>query len=84
MKKLVDGIVKIEEILCVALLVVMCVIIFVATVARFTQLFVIDWAEELARYCMIWAGPFWGSVLRRPGDSTSRWRPSPCSAPKRF
>lgn len=55
MKKIVDGIVKIEEIFCVALLVVMCVIIFAATVARFTQLFVIDWAEELARYCMIWA-----------------------------
>lgn len=55
MKKIVDGIVKVEEILCVALLVVMCVIIFAATVARFTQLFVIDWAEELARYCMIWA-----------------------------
>lgn len=55
MKKIVDGIVRIEEILCVALLIIMCVIIFAATVARFTQLFVIDWAEELARYCMIWS-----------------------------
>lgn len=55
MKKLVNTIVKVEEILCVALLVVMCAVIFAATISRFTGLFVISWAEELARYCMIWA-----------------------------
>ena len=54
MKKFFDGLKKVEEILLVALMIIMCVIIFVATVARFTNLFVISWAEELARYCMIW------------------------------
>lgn len=55
MKKFVQTIKRVEEILCVALLAIMCVIIFLATIARFTGLFVIGWAEELARYCMIWS-----------------------------
>ena len=54
MSKFFDGLKKAEELLVVGLMIVMCVIIFVATVARFTNLFVISWAEELARYCMIW------------------------------
>ena len=54
MKKIASGIKRAEEVLVVVLMIVMCVIIFVATVARFTNLFVISWAEELARYCMIW------------------------------
>ena len=54
MKKFFEGLKKAEETLLVALMVIMCVIIFAATVARFTNLFVITWAEELARYCMIW------------------------------
>ncbi|MBS6396437.1 MAG: TRAP transporter small permease [Clostridiales bacterium] len=54
MKKFFDGLKKAEEILMVILMIIMCVIIFVATVARFTNLFIISWAEELARYCMIW------------------------------
>lgn len=54
MKKFFEGLKKAEEILMVGLMIIMCVIIFVATVARFTNLFVISWAEELARYCMIW------------------------------
>lgn len=40
--------------LMVALMIIMCVVIFIATIARFTNLFIIVWAEELARYCMIW------------------------------
>lgn len=54
MKKFFEGLKKVEETLLVILMIVMCVVIFVATVARFTNLFVITWAEELARYCMIW------------------------------
>lgn len=54
MKKFFDGLKKAEEVLLVILMIVMCVIIFVATVARFSGLFIIPWAEELARYCMIW------------------------------
>ena len=47
MEKFFAGLKKAEEILLVVLMVIMCVIIFVATVARFTNLFVISWAEEL-------------------------------------
>lgn len=54
MKTFFDGLKKAEEMVLVALLIIMCVIIFIATVARFTNLFIIPWAEELARYCMIW------------------------------
>ncbi|MBA4698394.1 MAG: TRAP transporter small permease [Ruminococcus sp.] len=54
MKKFFKGLKKVEETLLVTLTIVMCVVIFAATVARFTNLFVITWAEELARYCMIW------------------------------
>mgnify|MGYP003253811656 FL=1 len=54
MEKLFNGLKKAEEILLVVLMVIMCAVIFIATVARFTGLFVIPWAEELARYCMIW------------------------------
>ena len=45
---------NIEEYLLAFLLPFMCVVIFVATFLRFTNLFIITWAEELARYCMIW------------------------------
>lgn len=54
MSKFFDGLKKILEALLVMISIVMCVVIFVATVSRFTGLFVITWAEELARYCMIW------------------------------
>lgn len=53
-KKFFLAVKKIEEILLVILMIVMCTIVFIATVARFTNLFIISWAEELARYCMIW------------------------------
>jgi len=54
LEKLFNGLKKAEEMLLVVLMIVMCAVIFAATVARFTGLFVIPWAEELARYCMIW------------------------------
>lgn len=54
MKTFFNSLKKAIEIILVVLLVIMCIVIFVATVARFTNLFVIPWAEELARYCMIW------------------------------
>ena len=52
MKKFFLAVKKIEEILLVILMIVMCTIVFIATVARFTNLFIISWAEELARYCI--------------------------------
>ena len=54
MKNLLKRLNNIEEYLLAFLLPFMCVVIFVATFSRFTNIFVITWAEELARYCMIW------------------------------
>lgn len=53
-KKFFAGLLKAQEIICVVLMIVMCIVIFAATVARSLNLFVVSWAEELARYCMIW------------------------------
>lgn len=54
MKKFIKKIERIQDILLVSLLIIMCLVIFLATVGRFTKLFAIIWAEEFARYCMIW------------------------------
>lgn len=45
---------RILEFSLVFLLALMLIVIFVATVGRFTEIIIIDWAEELARYSMIW------------------------------
>lgn len=55
MKKFVDGIVKIESIIAVVLLAAMLAILFINTVGRYTGLLSLSWAEEFARYAMIWA-----------------------------
>lgn len=57
-----------EDMVLITLLVIMLAIIFIATVARFTNLFVITWAEELARYCMIWIVFIGISVAARHGE----------------
>ena len=54
MKNLLKRLNNIEEYLLAFLLPFMCVVIFVSTFLRFTNVFVITWGEELARYCMIW------------------------------
>lgn len=54
MKKFIKNLERIQEVLLVSLLIIMCMVIFLATVGRFTKLFTIVWAEELARYFMIW------------------------------
>jgi len=54
MKNLLKRLNNIEEYLLAFLLPFMCLVIFVSTFLRFTNVFVITWAEELARYCMIW------------------------------
>lgn len=51
LKYLLDNI---EEILITILLPLMVVVIFVGTTGRYTKLFILPWAEELARYLMIW------------------------------
>ena len=54
MKNVLKRLNNIEEYLLAFLLPFMCVVIFAATFLRFSNVFVITWAEELARYCMIW------------------------------
>ena len=46
----------------------MCVTIFVATFMRFTNIIVIPWAEELARYMMIWILFFGISAAAKKGE----------------
>ena len=43
-----------EEILIAVMLPLMVVIIFVGTAGRYSKLFLLPWAEEFARYLMIW------------------------------
>lgn len=54
MDKFFETVKKVEEVLCVILMVAMCLVVFAATVARYTGWFTISWSEEFARYCMIW------------------------------
>ncbi|MDW7673904.1 MAG: TRAP transporter small permease [Bacillota bacterium] len=54
MSKLMDFIDNFEENLIVVLLPVMVLIIFTATFFRYSGLMVLPWAEEVARYMMIW------------------------------
>jgi len=46
----------------------MCLTIFVATFMRFTNIIVIPWAEELARYMMIWILFFGISAAAKKGE----------------
>ena len=57
-----------EEHILAFLLPVMCTTIFVATFSRFTNLFIITWAEELARYCMIWITYFGICAAAKKGE----------------
>jgi C4-dicarboxylate transporter, DctQ subunit len=55
---------QVERVLIVLALVVMCVVVFLQVVLRFfDQGF--PWAEELARYLMIWAGFLGASIATR-------------------
>ncbi len=51
MKKVIDNF---EEFFLAVFLLAMVIIVFVNTVGRYTGWFSIDWAEESARYMMIW------------------------------
>lgn len=43
-----------EENVIMVLLPVMCILVFIATVCRYTGLMATPWSEELPRYIMIW------------------------------
>jgi C4-dicarboxylate transporter DctQ subunit len=64
LKKLDNIVYHIEKILIVCALIVMSLVIFVQVVLRFFSLG-FPWAEELARYLMIWAGFMGASIATR-------------------
>lgn len=51
--KVLDGFKKFMEYLIVLIMTIMVIVIFLATVGRYTGLFAIAWSEECARYCMV-------------------------------
>ena len=53
MKKVLDGLSKVVEVLLVIMMVAMMAVVFLATVGRYSQLYTIAWSEEFARYCMV-------------------------------
>jgi len=57
-----------EEYILAFLMPFMCVVIFTSTFFRFTNLLVIPWAEELARYTMIWILFFGISAAAKRGE----------------
>ena len=68
MNKLLARLNNFEEYMLAVLMPLMCLIIFVSTFFRFTNLMVIPWAEELARYCMIWILFFGISAAAKRGE----------------
>ena len=57
-----------EEYMLAILLPVMCVVICLSTFLRFTNLFIITWAEELTRYCMVWLTYFGIGAAAKRGE----------------
>lgn len=62
MKRLFNRFNNLEEVVLVVLFPIMVVTIFVATMIRYLSTLSLVWAEELARYCMVWIG-FIGASL---------------------
>ncbi|MFA9421997.1 MAG: TRAP transporter small permease [Sedimentibacter sp.] len=54
LKKLLNILDNFEEKALTVILSIMVVVIFMATFFRFTKILIIPWAEELARYLMVW------------------------------
>ena len=57
-----------EEHVIAVLLPVMCIVICIATFSRYTNLFIITWAEELTRYCMVWLTYFGIGAAAKRGE----------------
>jgi C4-dicarboxylate transporter DctQ subunit len=76
---------KIEEYILIVLVPVMVIIIFIATGIRYLTTSSLPWAEELARYSMVWIGYIGASLgMKRNahigvsafvGVLPKRWRP---------
>lgn len=54
MKKVLKTIVTVEKLLCGFFLTLMLLVVTLAVIGRYTQIFNMGWSDELARYCMIW------------------------------
>jgi len=68
MDKVLKHLNNFEEHVLAFLLPVMCVTICIATFARYTNLFIITWAEELTRYCMVWLTYFGIGAAAKRGE----------------
>lgn len=53
MKKFLDGFSKIIEVICVIVMCLMVLVVFFATVGRYSKLYALPWSDEFARYGMI-------------------------------
>lgn len=53
MKKNLDGFAKLVEVLSVVIMCIMVVVVFLATMGRYSGFFSIPWSEECSRYCMM-------------------------------
>lgn len=64
LEKIAEALAKIEKTMIMIFLPIMCVTILINTLARITGLFIdrLTWAEEFARYLMIWMA-FIGAAL---------------------
>lgn len=68
MKKILKMLDNMEENILSLLLPIMCIVIFVATFCRYTKIVTISWAEEFARYCMVWIIFLGISVAAKKGE----------------
>ena len=53
MKKFLDCFAKAVEVFCVIILCLMVLVVFIATVGRYSKLYSIAWSDEYARYSMV-------------------------------
>ena len=65
MKRFLDGFSKLVEAVCVTIMVLMVIVVFVATIGRYSKLYAIDWSDEFARYSMV-AIVYLGLMLASP------------------
>jgi C4-dicarboxylate transporter DctQ subunit len=68
MNKWLQRLSSFEDYFLVVLLPAMCALVFYATFCRYFNFFIIPWAEELARYMMIWILFFGASAAAKRGE----------------
>ena len=53
MKKILDGFAKAVEVISVIIMCLMVIVVFFATIGRYSKLYALPWSDEFARYGMI-------------------------------